>query len=56
MSNTTRKHPRTLQEAFGPYTDSRLHSDDEQTPWKRGDLLIAAIAVCVLVLIFSGVI
>lgn len=21
---TTRKHPRTLQEAFGPYTDSQI--------------------------------
>lgn len=21
---TTRKHPRTLQEAFGPYTDDRI--------------------------------
>lgn len=22
----TRKHPRTLQEAFGPYTDNHIHS------------------------------
>ena len=22
--NTTRKHPRTLQEAFGPYTNSKI--------------------------------
>lgn len=24
MNNTTRKHPRTLQEAFGPYTSHNL--------------------------------
>ena len=25
MTNTTRKHPRTMQEAFGPYTSHALH-------------------------------
>lgn len=25
MNITIRKHPRTLQEAFGPYTDSVIH-------------------------------
>ena len=25
MNNTTRQHPRTLQEAFGPYTSRDLH-------------------------------
>ncbi len=25
MNNTTRKHPRTLQQAFGPYTDNVIH-------------------------------
>jgi hypothetical protein len=53
--NTTRRHPRTLQEAFGPYTDNRIE-DEEQTPWRRGDLLIAAISVGVLALLFSGAI
>ena len=24
----TRRHPRTLQEAFGPYTSSRIHTDE----------------------------
>lgn len=24
MNNTTRRHPRTLQEAFGPYCDARI--------------------------------
>lgn len=28
LSNTTRRHPRTLQEAFGPYCDSRIHDAD----------------------------
>lgn len=28
MNNTTRRHPRTLQEAFGPYCDSRIHDAD----------------------------
>jgi hypothetical protein len=30
--NTTRRHPRTLQEAFGPHVDSRLHPMPEQRP------------------------
>jgi hypothetical protein len=27
MNNTTRRHQRTLQEAFGPYCDDRIEED-----------------------------
>ena len=30
MNNTTRKHPRTMQEAFGPYTSGILHEPADQ--------------------------
>ena len=30
MNNTTRKHPRTMQEAFGPYTSCTLHEPADQ--------------------------
>lgn len=30
MNNTTRKHPRTMQEAFGPYTSGALHEPADQ--------------------------
>lgn len=32
---TTRKHPRTLQEAFGPYTDD--HIEEPLRPLDRAD-------------------
>jgi hypothetical protein len=50
--NTTRKHPRTLQEAFGPYTDSRIADTDDRH--RVYDLVIAVIAVAVLALIAIG--
>jgi hypothetical protein len=30
---TTKKHPRTLQEAFGPYTSEYVYDDDDDTNW-----------------------
>ena len=30
MNNTTRKHHRTMQEAFGPYTSGTLHEPADQ--------------------------
>ncbi len=29
----TRKHPRTMQEAFGPYTNYTLYERDEKFEW-----------------------
>lgn len=28
--NTTRKHPRTMQEAFGPYANSHIYDQDDK--------------------------
>ncbi|CAB4160968.1 hypothetical protein UFOVP764_25 [uncultured Caudovirales phage] len=30
---TTKKHPRTLQEAFGPYTHDYIYDDDDDINW-----------------------
>jgi len=27
------KHPRTMQEAFGPYTNDYIYDDDPAHPW-----------------------
>ena len=35
MNNTTRKHPRTMQEAFGPYTSGTLHEPADQFDGNR---------------------
>jgi len=32
---TTRKHPRTLQEAFGPYTSNRIDEANTQSGYGR---------------------
>ena len=55
--DTTRKHPRTLQEAFGPYASgSQLHT--EYDPMRTEDkivLVVSAIAaVAVIVMIAIG--
>lgn len=52
--NTTRRHPRTLQEAFGPYTDSHIH--EPRQPYRTVDLLIAALGVAALFAIVIGAI
>jgi hypothetical protein len=56
--NTTRKHPRTMQEAFGPYTSSQIH--EPQEPMATGDKWIVGLGTAVMLVllaaIFSGVI
>lgn len=50
----TRKYPRTLQEAFGPYTDSRIEEPKES--FDREDKLVmkwCAVIVIALAVIFS---
>jgi hypothetical protein len=51
MSRT--RFPRTLQEAFGPYTDSNVIEPAERRN-RFYDLLIAVIAVAVLAAIAIG--
>ena len=52
MNRTTRKHPRTLQEAFGPHCSDHIETDEHAV----SDLMIAIIAVCVIAGIVIGVI
>jgi hypothetical protein len=58
MNHTTKRFARTLQEAFGPHTSSRIDGDDE--PMHKDDLIIvwgcAAIALALTVCIAFGVI
>jgi len=53
-----RKHPRTMQEAFGPYTSDDLYIPAE--PMTLGDKVIVVagviIGACTLAAIFTGVI
>jgi hypothetical protein len=49
MSNTTRKHPRTLNEAFGPYTSRDF---DHQDPMPAADrVVIGVCAACAAILV-----
>jgi hypothetical protein len=49
-SMNTRRHPRTMVQAFGPYTDHRLHPmpDPRGTPRER--------ALGVLLAVFIGIV
>lgn len=53
-----RKHPRTMKEAFGPYTSDDLYIAAE--PMTLGDRVIVVVGViigaCTLAAIFTGVI
>lgn len=46
MNPTTRKHPRTLQEAFGPYTSRSI--SEPHTPMDTADKIVAAAALAAL--------
>ena len=48
----TRKYPRTLQEAFGPYTDSRI--EEAKRPLDRDDKIV--MVGCVVVAIALSII
>lgn len=41
MSNTTRRHPRTLQEAFGPYATGPVLDKPEPRRRPLADVLLA---------------
>ena len=56
--NTTRKFPRTLEEAFGPYARGPIHEPDAPMPTADkivvvGGLILMAVVVA---LVFFGVI
>jgi len=42
----TRKHPRTLVEAFGPYTSTKIHEPPRRLDWQ--DRLVIAASVLTL--------
>ena len=51
----TRRHPRTMQAAFGPYTDNRLYPMHERcpfwTPIRIALCMAYAFAIIVLVMV-----
>lgn len=56
----TYRHPRTMQEAFGPNTDHTLHPmEEEKTPMSTQDKIIMAVSgiaavICAIVIAFGG--
>ncbi len=48
------KHPRTMQEAFGPYTDNRIVEVDPPFDWQDKLVVVAGIvAACACALIIT---
>ena len=45
MNITTRRHPRTLQEAFGPYTADRIEAARSESRWHRVMYALAVVAI-----------
>lgn len=45
MNNTTRRHPRTLNEAFGPYTSQ--HISERRAPVPLGEASAGAVLAIV---------
>jgi hypothetical protein len=57
MSNTTRRYPRTLQEAFGPYAHgSQLHTEYDPMPKPDRIVVIASLiaAIALVVMVAAG--
>jgi predicted phage tail protein len=55
--STTRRHPRTLEEAFGPYTSHHIDVHREPVPISEkaaGVLLAIAGAAVLAVILFAG--
>lgn len=49
-----RRHPRTMTEAFGPYTDNQLHPMPDRSDYTAGWwIAMVCCAVVTLVLIFT---
>lgn len=51
----TRKYPRTMQEAFGPYCDNRI-AEDHPMDWQDKVVMVGSIvcAICVVLILWSG--
>ena len=49
MDNNTRRHPRTMQEAFGPYADNILHAKYEEPGWDWQDRLVTTACLVALI-------
>lgn len=54
MNPTTRKYPRTLQEAFGPYTDNCVVEPVRPMDWR--DKVVMAASVVAAVACFVAVV
>lgn len=54
VNNTTRKHPRSMQEAFGPYTSDELHEEHEPGLGMATRLTYAIAAVGFIILAVNG--
>ena len=50
----TRRHPRTMQEAFGPYTDSTIYEPSVSYPWTWWALVAACALVGVAVIVVTA--
>lgn len=51
MNPTTRKHPRTLTEAFGPYAGHSIH--EQVDPMDRADKIVIAGSLIALVVLIA---
>lgn len=52
----TRKYPRTMQEAFGPYTDNQIHERNEfrWTPIRIALALVYLASLVTLICVLPG--
>jgi hypothetical protein len=51
MNNSTRKHPRTMAEAFGPYTSHHISTPNEN---RRKDRIAVAGSVVAAIFLVAG--
>ena len=55
----TRKHPRTLQEAFGPYTSHEIEEREQPMDWQDklvvGASVFTAVAIVVILFVWGPV-
>lgn len=51
MNNNTRRHPRTLQEAWGPYTSHDLQPMPDRNDYTAGWWLAMAVCAAVTVVL-----
>ena len=51
--NTTRKYPRTLEEAFGPYARGPVHEPEQPMPASDRIVVVASIIALLAILVFA---